>query len=500
MLTLYLLQFFNFCLELSVFNFTFAFSILSLLSIMMSSVKDFQNVFFIGIAGAGMSALAQYLKGTGKNVSGSDRYFKPGVFNETKSKLETEGIICFEQNGEGIMASTELVVVSTAIEDTVAEVQKVKQLHIPIIKRSELLAVIAQSKNLPAGRKGTIAVGGTSGKSTTVAMLFEILDHAGLEPSLITGAGLVRLIKQGRIGNAKVGKGEWLIIEADESDGSIVQYKPEIGALLNIDKDHKDLAELMQLFFQFKNNSRIFSVNRSHAIAAQLSQNIEHDFSSDENINAGYVAENFHQDGFTISFEISKTEFVLNAPGKHNMENALAATAAANLIGVDLKICADALKNYEGIYRRHQVIGNKNGIWLIDDYAHNPAKCAASIRACQPVASKIIAWFQPHGYGPTKFLRNDFVNQIATALRPQDEIWMSEIFYAGGTAEKDISANDLINDLRDLNKNAFFVENRNEFPPSVQSHLTNDCVILLMGARDPGLEEFAQYVWKNLSI
>ena len=152
-----------------------------------------------------------------------------------------------------------------------------------------------------------------------------------------------------------------------------------------------------------------------------------------------------------------------------------------------------------GIYRRHQIIGAKAGVTLIDDFAHNPAKCAASIRACQPVAKKLIAWFQPHGYTPTKFLRSDFVQEIAEALRPQDEIWMSEIFYAGGTATKDISANDLINDLKALNKNAFFVEQRNDLVQSIKKHLTDDCVVLLMGARDPSLEAFAQFVWSELS-
>ena len=123
-----------------------------------------------------------------------------------------------------------------------------------------------------------------------------------------------------------------------------------------------------------------------------------------------------------------------------------------------METCSSALKNYQGIYRRNQVLGNKNGIWVIDDYAHNPVKCAAAIMACQPVADKVVAWFQPHGYGPTRFLRDDFVKEIAAALRQQDEIWMSEIFYAGGTAVKDISANDLINDIKALGKNAFFVE------------------------------------------
>jgi UDP-N-acetylmuramate--alanine ligase len=110
----------------------------------------------------------------------------------------------------------------------------------------------------------------------------------------------------------------------------------------------------------------------------------------------------------------------------------------------------------------------------------------------------VIAWLQPHGYGPTKFLRNDFVQEIAKTLRPNDEIWMSEIFYAGGTTEKDISANDLINDLKTLGKKAFFAENRKDFPGAVRSHLTGDCVLLLMGARDPSLENFAKEVWNAL--
>lgn len=458
---------------------------------MISSVKDFQKPFFIGIAGSGMSAIAQYLKGIGKEVSGSDRFFAEGQYNEIKEKLEAEGIACFVQNGSGITAATDLVVVSAAIEDTVEEVQKAKQLHIPIIKRSELLAMIAASKK-------TIAVGGTSGKSTTSGMLFDILEYAGMEPSIISGAGLIHIIKQSKIGNAKVGKGDWLVIEADESDGSIIQYKPEIGLLLNVDKDHQEIDELMSLFAVFKNNSKNFVVNQSHPLAKKLSQDLQHDFSTDPGMDAAYIATDFHQQGLAISFKIKDTAFRLNLVGKHNMENALAATTIANGLGVGLETCAAALKNYEGIYRRHQVYGNKKGVWLIDDYAHNPVKCAAAIEACQPVASKVVAWFQPHGYKPTKFLRDDFVKEIARVLRPGDEIWMSEIFYAGGTATKDISANDLVNDLKALGRSAFFVEDRNELLKTLRPHLSNNSVLLLMGARDPSLEQFAKKVWEEL--
>lgn len=458
---------------------------------MISTLSDFKNPFFIGIAGSGMSAIAQYLKGIGKNISGSDRFFAAGRYNEIQEKLEAEGIACFVQDGSGMTKDTDLIVVSTAIEDTVVEVQKAKQLNIPIIKRSELLAMIAASKK-------TIAVAGTSGKSTTSAMLFDILEYAGLDPSIISGAGLISIIKQGKIGNAKVGKGEWLVIEADESDGSIVQYKPEIGLLLNIDKDHQEIDELLKLFGIFKNNSKFFSINQSHSLAQQFSQDVQQDFSTNPDIYAGYIATDFHQEGLAIRFKISGADFELNLVGRHNMENALAATTIANGIGVDLITCAEALKKYEGIYRRHQVYGNKHGVWFIDDYAHNPVKCAAAIEACQPIAPKVIAWFQPHGYKPTKFLRNEFVNEIAAALRPEDEIWMSEIFYAGGTAMKDISANDLINDLKALGKSAFFAENRNNFLSTVRSHLTNNCVLLLMGARDPSLENFAKQTWDDL--
>ncbi len=457
---------------------------------MISTIHDFKKPFFIGIAGSGMSAIAQYLKGIGKTVAGSDRFFKPGEYNEIKDKLEAEGIHCFLQNGEGITETTDLVVVSTAVEDTVEEMQKAKQLNIPIIRRSELLALIADSKK-------TIAIGGTSGKSTTTAMLFDILEYAGLNPSIISGAGLVSIIRQGRIGNAKVGTGELLVIEADESDGSIVQYRPEMGLLLNIDKDHKEVETLLEIFTVFQNNSARFVVNQSHPLARNFSKNIEYDFSWDDH-NAGYKASSFLQVGLEISFSINNVPFDLKVLGKHNMENALAAAAIAAQWGVSLEVSAEALRQYEGIYRRSQVLGKKEGVWVIDDFAHNPVKCAAAIAACQPIAPKVIAWFQPHGYGPTKFLRQDFVNEIGNVLRPGDEIWMSEIFYAGGTAVKDISAADLINDLKRNGKPAFFVEDRNDFVSAIRTHLTNNCVLLLMGARDPSLEHFAKQVWKEL--
>jgi UDP-N-acetylmuramate--alanine ligase len=447
------------------------------------------SYFFIGIAGTGMSAIAQYLKAAGHIVAGSDRQFQKDQFNESQAALEAEGIHCFEQGGNGITPNVDVVVVSTAIEESVPEVQQARALGKPIKKRSEILAAIVSQKK-------TIAIGGTSGKSTTTAMLFEILSHAGLDPSVIGGAGLTRLIKQGKIGNAAYGKGDWLVIEADESDGSIVQYHPEIGVLLNVDKDHQDLDALMELFKTFKGHSKKFIVNKSHPLAASLSANDENDFDVEDLPVSTIHANHFHQQGAAIQFKIGDIGFVVNSPGKHNMENALAAIAAAHAIGIDFQTASDALKGYEGIYRRHQVLGEKNGVTVVDDFAHNPVKCARSIEACQPFSEKLIAWFQPHGYGPTRFLRHDFVEEIVKVLRPQDEIWMSEIYYAGGTAVKDISANDLINDMKNRGVNAYFVEDRNQLIPAMRPHFTPSTTLLLMGARDPSLGSFAHSVFE----
>ncbi|OJV55549.1 MAG: UDP-N-acetylmuramate--alanine ligase [Bacteroidetes bacterium 43-16] len=455
---------------------------------MVPQVLDKQKFFFAGVAGAGMSAIAQYLSGSGKEVAGSDRLFNTADNEHTRQQLIAEGITCYDQKEAHLSAADEVLVVSTAIEATNVEVAKALELEIPVITRSQLLAQICAEKK-------TIAVAGTSGKSTTAAMLFHLLSHCGIDTSLITGAGIVSLIREGKIGNCHVGKSDWLIIEADESDGSLVNYQPYIGILLNIDKDHKELAELDDIFHIFKNNTQgHFIVNRSHPLALAFSANQQEDFGKDSPV----AGTDFRQEGFTIHFKVAGVPFSMPTIGAHNMENALACIAVAQLLGLKPEDCAAALATYPGIYRRHQLLGKVKGITVIDDYAHNPAKIAASINACKPVADKLIAWFQPHGYAPTRFIRKELVEEIARSLRPGDEIWMSEIYYAGGTTVKDISANDIINDLKALGVKAFFVEDREQLLQELDTHFTEDCVLLLMGARDPSLEHFGQDLYRKL--
>ena len=330
----------------------------------------YSHFFFVGIAGTGMSAIAQYLRGKGKEVSGSDRLFGQEQKLLSETQFEAMGINCYFQDGRGITPDVDVVVVSTAIEETNVEYQKALQLNIPIMKRSAILAEISNSVR-------TIAVGGTSGKSTTTAMVFHIMEQCGKSPSLITGAGLSVLQEKGLPGNAWVGKSDWLVIESDESDGSIGNYKPEISLLLNIDRDHKEYDELEQLFSTFRDNTKSFFIaNQDYALTKKLSQSNNYNFGTVD--GAAIRGTNFKQEGFSISFDVNGVSCTIPAIGKHNMENALAAIAATSAAGISIEESTKALATFRGIYRRAQLVGKtKNNCYVIDDFAHNPAEVAA---------------------------------------------------------------------------------------------------------------------------
>jgi len=454
-------------------------------------INNYTNIFFVGVAGTGMSAIAQYLQGKGKNISGSDRLFSETEKRETQQQLEAMGIQCFFQDARGITEQTELLVISTAIEESNVEYQKAKKLNIPIAMRSDVLAAISNSVK-------TIAVGGTSGKSTTTAMIFHVLEQCNYKPSLITGAGLSALQKKGLIGNAWVGESDWLVIESDESDGSIVKYKPEIGVLLNIDRDHKEFDELMELFSTFKNNTKsTFIVNGDDSRTASLSSNINNDFSS-ANESAGYFANNFKQEGYSIQFTCNNEEFSIPAIGKHNMENALACIAVCNKIGISLEDSAKALQTFEGIYRRTQFVGEKKGITVIDDFAHNPAEVVAAIKACQNIGKRVLAWFQPHGYGPLRFMHEELAEETSKALRNEDIFYLSKVYYAGGTVEKDIESDVVSSAIVKDGKQALFFPERADVKTNMIQKATAGDVILLMGARDVTMSEFAVDVLEAL--
>ena len=455
------------------------------------SIDHYNNFFFIGIAGTGMSALAQYLKGIGKNVSGSDREFKNGNDILIRNQFIKLGIDCYPQDASGIHPDIDVVIISTAIEESNIEYQKAIELKIPIIKRSELLSAISKTKR-------TIAIAGTSGKSTTAAMIFHILKKNNYTPSLITGAGLIDLQEKGLPGNAYVGKSDWLIIEADESDGSIVSYYPEMGVLLNIEKDHKEYDELIELFKIFKNHtSDIFIVNHDDTLTGELSQDSRFDFGLSE--SPGYLGTNFKQSGFNISFHVNSIPCEIPVIGKHNMENALAAIAVASKIGINIEDSAKSLQSYRGIYRRAQLIGEHNGIIVIDDFAHNPSEVSAAIKSCQDIGKRVIAWFQPHGFGPLRFFHEELSNELIKVLSDEDMFYISDVYYAGGTVNKDICSDIVSTAVCEKGKNADYIPDRQDLFKLFRNISKNGDVILLMGARDPSLSDFAKEVYKHLT-
>lgn len=455
-------------------------------------LDNYSHFFFVGIAGTGMSAIAQYLNGIGKKVSGSDRLFGQAQKLQSEAQFESLGMHCYFQDGQGITPDVDVVVVSTAIEETNVEYQKALSLNIPIMKRSQLLAEISNSVR-------TIAVGGTSGKSTTTAMVFHILEQCGKSPSLITGAGLSVLQQKGLPGNAWVGNSDWLVIESDESDGSIVNYKPEISLLLNIDRDHKEFDELEQLFSTFRDNTKsYFIANQDYELTRKLS--VANEFVFGTNEYAKICGSNFVQDGFSISFTVNGVSCAIPAIGKHNMENALAAIAATKAAGISIEESTKALATFRGIYRRAQLVGKtKDNCYVVDDFAHNPAEVAAVIRACQQIGQRVIAWFQPHGYGPMRFMHKELSEMVGATLREQDIFLINDIYYAGGTVDRNISSTVVSEAITAQGKCAEYVESKEHSLQRIAELIQPNDVVIVMGARDPHLDDFAKEILQRIS-
>ncbi len=429
-----------------------------------------------------MSAIAQYLNDTGNYVYGSDRLFVKNPHHKIRQKLEAENIKTYLQGEAKIDKNTDFVVVSTAIETNVPEYQAAKKLNIPIIHRSEMLKRITQSKK-------TIAIAGTSGKSSTTAMLYTILDENNFSPSMLNGSGLISLQEKQKIGNTAVGKGQWLIIEADESDGTLINYTPEIGVILNIDRDHKEYDELEKIFSQFGSQVKEqLIVNQQNKRSAKLSRNSKFDFGT---IKTDFFAENIIQKNNGLYFSIKNVKFFIPAIGLHNVENATSAIAVSNYLGISLENIAKALKNYKGIERRMQIIGNHNNVIFIDDYAHNPTKILSAIKSAQELGNRVFAFFQPHGFTPLKFMKNELIENLKKIMRKNDEFYLSEVFYAGGTVSKSITSHDVVIEMQEVGISAYFLAERDNFAQKITSKLQKNDIVLLMGARDPSLKEFA---------
>lgn len=445
------------------------------------------KIHFVGIGGCGMSALAQFRALGGDAVTGSDRDFDRGGQADLKRALQDLGVVLFPQDGSGVDAGTAKLVVSGAIEADNPELVRARAHGVPVEHRADALAGQVSGNS-------TLAVAGTSGKSTVTAMIFEILVAAQRSPSLITGAPLITLSRKGLVGNAFRGQSNLLVIEADESDGTLPRYHPWIGVLLNIGKDHKEIAELAELFSLFRSQSERCVVNADDAGLARQAAGA---------LTFGFTGGDLRGEHLDVMpdgswFVAGGVEFNVPLPGRHNAENALAAAAAAQAAGASLNAAAAALSVYKGVARRFQYVGSARGIEVYDDYAHNPDKVRAMLAAAHLRAERVLAVFQPHGFGPTRFLRNEFIESFVAALGPRDVLWMPEIYYAGGTAVKDISAEDLTRPVQERGRDARFVADRAAIPAAIAREARAGDLVLVLGARDPSLSGFAGEVLEAL--
>lgn len=452
------------------------------------------KVSFCGISGSGMSALAQILKHKGYDVYGSDRSFDQGKDCLNKEALESLGIVIKPQDGSAVVDDLDTLFVSTAVEDSIPDVKAALDKHIPIRKRSDLLAEIFHQYT------NNIAVGGTSGKTTTTAMIGYILDVLGQKPCMINGGLLQNYADCKGIPNIIYNNGDICVIEADESDGSIEKYHPYIALINNISIDHKSIDELKKLFTDFAMRAKHGVVINADCEECKNIRNPHKKnltFSILSN-NADFWAYNIEALPDGTKYSMDGKSFKLNLIGRFNVANALAAIATCTLLGIDKFDAAKALEGFLGTKRRLEVIGSKNNITVIDDFAHNPDKVNASMSALKSYEGRLIIMFQPHGFGPMRMMGRQIIEAFAQNMDDEDILLMPEIFFAGGTVNKDISSNDLINHAQNLGQKAYFFETREEVKKHIIEEAKPGDRIVIMGARDNSLPVFCKEILEEL--
>ncbi len=439
-----------------------------------------------------MSAIAQVLAARGYRVRGSDRSRDHGQNPETYERLEAQGIELVAQDGSGIDDDAWTVVVSSAVESSIPDVKAAIEKGLPIRKRAELLADLLHEGF-------GIAVGGTSGKSTVTGMIGHVLVETGYGPTVIAGGRMLNADTPPMLGNAVLGDGESVVIETDESDGTIELYRPAVGVITNISLDHKPMEELRVLFRDFARRATIGVVGNSDCAETMNTidgmEAVTFAIDGEADVRAEYIETRV--DG--VGFRVDGVSFDLTTPGRHNVANALAAVAACRYLGVSVAACAEALGRFSGIARRLQVLGEANGMTVIDDFAHNPDKVAATLATLTAHPGRLRLMFQPHGYGPTRMLKDGLIAAFSEGMRDCDALWLPEIYYAGGTVVKDISSEDLVRAIRENGRDVRFTADRNSIGDELVAACDQGDRVVVMGARDDTLTIFAQDILGRLS-
>jgi UDP-N-acetylmuramate--alanine ligase len=457
-------------------------------------------VFFSGIGGSGMLPLASIVRASGGKVAGSDRSLDAGRTPHKFDYLRSLGIQLFPQDGSGLQDGMTLVT-SAAVEATVPDVVRAKELGLPHLTRPQFLARLLNDA------QRSVAVGGTSGKSTVTGMIGWILHACHRQPTVMNGAVMKNFVTPSApFASALVGDPELFVSEVDESDGSIALYRPEIAVLTNISLDHKEMDELRQLFAHFLNSAKRAVLNLDDPETRALSETVP----ADKVIGYGFDSPAADFMGKDLKLEPNGASFALEAegerhdvrlavPGRHNASNALAAIAAARSLGVRIEDAANALARFEGLKRRLEWVGEARGITVIDDFAHNPDKIAATLATMRAQPGRLLIMFQPHGYGPLAKMGELLALSLADGMAPDDRLFLPDPVYQGGTVNKVRGSDWLADQVREHGKQAEHIPERAKIGEALVAEARDGDRILIMGARDDTLIDFASGLVERLS-
>ena len=453
--------------------------------------------FFCGIGGSGMLPLAMILKGQGAQIAGSDRSCDQGRTPEKFAWLERQGIALFAQDGSGITSGEQVLVASAAVEDTVPEMVRAKELGCLRVTRPQLLSSLFNRAAV------SIGVAGTSGKSTVTGMLGWIMHQAGRDPTIMNGAVMKNFVSPDTpFASARVGAGDLFVSEVDESDGSIALYTPKVGVLLNISLDHKEMDELRSLFGDFLAASMVSAVNADddEALALLPHARAAITFGIDQEkaqigVVPGSIADGPAKQAALVIDRHDGGEYPLRLalPGRHNLSNALAAIAGAAAAGVPVGEAVEALGSFIGLARRFDIVGTSpGGVTVIDDFGHNPEKCAATLRTLKSHPGRVIAFFQPHGYGPLKQMGAELAQIFAELLGPEDVTLLCDPVYYGGTVDRIEGSERIVRLIEQAGGKADYRPAREECGTRIAEIARPGDRVVIMGARDDTLTAFAR--------
>ena len=453
--------------------------------------------FFCGIGGSGMLPLALILRGLGAEVAGSDRSRDQGRTPEKFAWLESLGFTLYPQDGSGLTGAGQTLVASAAIEDTVPEMVRARELGCPRMSRAQLLAALFNAA--PTG----IAVGGTSGKSTVTGMIGWILTATGRDPTIMNGAVMKNFASpEAPFASARVGMGSAFVSEVDESDGSIALYRPTVAVLGNVSLDHKSLEELRDLFGNFLSQAETCAVNlddpESAALASRAQSLVTFGIDSaaaDIAVFPGSVAEAPTSLAATVIDRRDDTahSLTLKVPGRHNLANALAAIAATSAAGVSVAEAVAALGSFTGLARRFDIVGTSaSGVTVIDDFGHNPDKVSATLATLKAHPGRVIAFFQPHGFGPLRQMGAELAEVFARILGENDRVILCDPVYFGGTVDRTVGSERIVDLINAAGGQAEYVPARNDVAARIAQHARPGDRVVIMGARDDTLTAFAR--------